>query len=355
MCSSDLEYIVNRRPAYLEQGVRDYRLQDLRNQYLWPFKPFDRPSPIGHESHSYQNYGGTPYFHHGIDIRVPSGSEIRSSTGGTVVNIENYVSGNSLYWEVAVRDDEGFLWQYHHVDRNTIPQAIHDAYKNGTRISAGAHLGNVVYWPVQAYGMNFHHIHLNVLDGHGNFINPYLLLLRPFDLTPPRVMEIYFTRNEENKTISADALNGEIDIIAKVEDLMDGQPYQLTVYKLEYEIRKASGETVLPRTLLWQFDRLPGGSDINAHVHTFYKSSFSANGKQLSTAGNYSRREFYVVLTNHLYEKIDPRGCWNTRAKNGQNQPVFPDGAYAVTVHATDYNSNASAKTVTVQVKNGTR
>ena len=45
-----------------------------------------------------------------------------------VVNIENYQPGNSLYWEVAILDPEGYVWQYHHIDRNTIPQSIFDKY-----------------------------------------------------------------------------------------------------------------------------------------------------------------------------------------------------------------------------------
>ena len=45
-----------------------------------------------------------------------------------MVNVENYQPGNDLYWEVAVLDPEGYIWQYHHIDKNTIPQAIKDAF-----------------------------------------------------------------------------------------------------------------------------------------------------------------------------------------------------------------------------------
>lgn len=349
---NEIEYLLGRTPAYLEQGIREYRVEAIRNQYHWPFQPFDRPSPVGHVSHSYQNYNGSPYFHPGVDIRVPASTEIYSSTGGTVVNIENYISGNSLYWEVAIRDEQGFLWQYHHVDRSTIPQAIFTAYQNGSHIAPQTLIGNVVYWPVQAYGMNFHHIHLNVLDGNGNYLNPFLFLIQPQDCTSPNLGDVYFLRNEGTSALSASALSGDVDIVVRAEDLMDSQPYQLTIYKMEYEIQNASGQTVVPRTTLWQFDKLPGGNDMTAHVNTVFKSSFTASGKELSTSGNYSRREFYYVVTNQVNGVVDTNGCWHTAAKDAGNNPLFPDGAYRVTIHATDFNANTVAKTVGVQVKN---
>src|SRR5688500_15621489 len=81
-------------------------------------RPLRHPWPvtvlsIGHTSASYQNYGGSPYFHHGLDVRADAGSDVLAAAGGKVVNIENY-GGSAAYWEVAILDDEGFLWQYHH-------------------------------------------------------------------------------------------------------------------------------------------------------------------------------------------------------------------------------------------------
>lgn len=346
------EYFQERDLPYLEMGVKDYQLENFRTQYNWPIAPVDKPSPLGHVCHSYQNYGGQPYFHHGIDIRRAAHSDIFASTGGKVVNIENYVPGNDLYWEIAILDDNGFLWQYHHVDRKTIPQEIFRAEKTGTSIASGTLLGRIVYWPAQAYGMNFHHIHVNVLDGNGNYINPLRFLVAPFDLTPPRIKEIFFLRNEGSTTVSPQTLSGDIDIIVQAEDLMDKEPYQLTIYKLEYEVRSAQGKVHLPRTPLWQFDRLPKGNDIHEHVHTIYKSSFRDGGKRRRTSGNYRQREFYFVLTNQEAQQINPQGAWKTKSTNAKGKAVFPNGDYNITVYATDFNGNSSSKSVSVKVEN---
>ncbi len=341
-----------RKLSYLTEGITNYKLPNVRNHYNWPFQPFGQASPVGHVSHSYQKYGGQAYFHHGIDIRANAGTNIYASSGGKVVNIENYIPGNSLYWEVAIRDEQGFLWQYHHVERNSIPNQVCDAYKNGGSIATGAIIGKVVYWPAKSYGTNFHHIHLNVLDGNGKFINPFQFLVAPADMIAPTIDEIYFTEDEGSQTIAKNALRGDIDIIARAQDLMDDQPYQQTIYKMEYEIQSLSGKSVFPKTALWKFDSLPGGSDINKDVFTVYKRSFWAGNKYLSTSGNYSRREFYFIVTNQQNGKVVTSGAWHTNAKDAKGKALYPNGKYRVTVHATDFNGNTTSKSVEVEVKN---
>ena len=337
------EHLKNRKVS-LEDVYGTFDSRQPRAQHNWPFKPFGKACPVGHISHSYQYYSGEPYFHHGIDIRMPAHTEIFSSTGGKVVNIENYKLGNDLYWEVAIVDEQGFLWQYHHVDRNTIPQNIFDAYKTKSPIASGTFIGKVVYWPVKAYGKNFHHIHVNVLDRDGNFMNPLLFLLPLEDSTAPVIENIYFVKDEGTSAISANSLSGNIDIIAKAEDKIDNEPYQLTIYKMEYEVVSADKKHKLPKTKLWQFDRLPGGGDINKDVHTVYKKSFYASGEYLYTSGNYYSRNFYIVVTNQNSGKVSGNGFWDTTK--------LPNGKYTVTVHATDFNGNTTSKSIDVQIKN---
>jgi hypothetical protein len=68
---------------------------------------------------SYQDYGGTPYFHHGMDMMKMYGTMVYNRSGGQVINIENYNPGWDLYWEVAV-DPDGYL-QHHHVQMRPFP------------------------------------------------------------------------------------------------------------------------------------------------------------------------------------------------------------------------------------------
>lgn len=99
-----------------------------------------------------------------------------------VVNVENYDPGHSnsyLYWEVAILDPEGYVWQFHHVDNTTIPQEIHNAYQaylndpdTGGFVDPNTYIGGIVNWPVESFGYFFHHIHLNILAAGDIYINP---------------------------------------------------------------------------------------------------------------------------------------------------------------------------------------
>ncbi|NCX96907.1 MAG: hypothetical protein EBX41_10995, partial [Chitinophagia bacterium] len=51
------------------------------NRHPWPV----HVQSIGHNTASYQNYGGEPYFHHGLDIRADAGSDVIASVGGRIV------------------------------------------------------------------------------------------------------------------------------------------------------------------------------------------------------------------------------------------------------------------------------
>ena len=84
-------------PAYLNLATGDPHLFN-HGVYAWPFEL----NSIGWSMQSYQDYGGTPYFHHGMDMMKMWGTEVYNRSGGQVINIENYNPGWDLYWEVAV-------------------------------------------------------------------------------------------------------------------------------------------------------------------------------------------------------------------------------------------------------------
>ena len=108
----------------------------------WPIEPTGEPPVVANIMEDWQDFGSTPfYWHQGVDIRTPVGTEVYSVTDGTVVQVVNYKPTHSkryLYWEVAVQDPSGFVWQYHHVDSTTI------AVSMGAAVNAGDLLGNIV-------------------------------------------------------------------------------------------------------------------------------------------------------------------------------------------------------------------
>ncbi len=326
----------------------------------WFFAPTNQPHPLAHTHHQYQNYGSSPYFHHGVDIRRPNGTKVYAARGGKVTALYWY-GRQPLYFEVQITDADGFRWQYHHVDQPRVPQAIYDAFRNGTPIATGAEIGTVVTWPSSAYGMRFHHIHLNVIAPDGRYMNPLNFMLEIADATPPTVKNIYALPNASTRALnngsSGATVSGRVDIVAEAEDLIAGQPYQLTIHRTTWEIEQISGpgHHRMPETTFWLFNYLPGGSNNRAYAHDIFKSSlYDSANRRKRTSGNYTSRVFLYTVTNRTGPSSvsDASGYWDTAAKDRFGQALWPNGQYRVTVRAYDIKGNAGSKNIIVTVQN---
>jgi hypothetical protein len=277
-------------------------------RHAWPFDLLS----IGHAISSYQNYGGSqPYFHHGLDIRGEALQEVHASVGGVVVNIENYSAGE-LYWEVAIRDDEGFLWQYHHIDQTTIPQAIKEAFKNKGRVTTGALLGKIVRWPISTYGEMYHHVHLNILDGSGNYLNPFEFLEELPDNSAPEIVAIKFLKNGRSQ--SGTTISGTYQFSLEVRDLILHEKFIVPPHRMTYSIDGQKEET------FWQFDSLPGGASRTDFVHDLYVAR--------ETCGNYTCRKLVFNLGF---------------SKNGTRSFPQSSGPHSLDVTVWDYAGNKTS------------
>ena len=288
--------------------------KNVPQRHAWPFALLS----IGHSMSSYQNYGGEPYFHHGLDIRGEAMQEVRASVGGEVVNIENYSFGE-LYWEIAIRDDDGFLWQYHHVDHNTIPQAVKDAFKSHGRIETGDLIGKIVRWPVSSFGEYYNHIHLNILDGEGRYLNPFAFLDRLADDKSPEIVAIKILKNGRSQSTST--VSGNYQFSLEVRDLVLHDKFILPPYRMSYSIDNQKEET------LWQFDSLPGGASRTDFVHDLYVAR--------ETCGNYTCRK---LVFNLGFSKSGDRSFPQSR------------GAHTLNVTVWDYAGNHSSASFEYQV-----
>lgn len=241
----------------------------------WPFPLLS----IGHNMQSYQDYGGSPYWHDGLDIRSRVDQPMYASAGGKVVNVENYVFGNPLYWEIAILDDEGFVWKYHHVDRRSIPEEIIKAYRAGSSVPAGTFIGNVVRWSVTTYGELYHHLHLLVVARDGKYINPFLMMEPLADTTAPMIKKIGLAQN--HRPISGNEVRGPHALYLEASDLTLHDKFLLPPHKISYRIDGKEEK------LVWEFTHLPSGTNDTQYINDFYM-----NG----TCGNYHCRKFYFNL-----------------------------------------------------------
>jgi hypothetical protein len=70
----------------------------------WPIPPVNLPHPLGNNWGNYQDYGGDPYFHPGIDVITPdtAGAEVHAVAHGWVKGWGT-ISAN-LHYRLAVCD-----------------------------------------------------------------------------------------------------------------------------------------------------------------------------------------------------------------------------------------------------------
>lgn len=269
--------------------------------HQWPFPLLS----IGHNMQSYQDYSGSPYWHDGLDIRANEDEKIFSATGGKVINIENYVRGNHLYWEIAILDEEGFVWKYHHVSKESITQEIVNAYKTGTKILEGTLIGNVVKWPTTSFGEVYNHLHLLVVAADGRYINPFLMMSPLNDTQAPVINKIGLAKN--HKPIEGIEVKGEHSLFLEASDLVQHQKFILPPHKIYYRLNNEAEKVV------WTFINLPSGKNDTDYINDFYMKG---------TCGDYSCRKFYFNL-NFSPEK--PRDVFKLEAGNHEIEVTVED------------------------------
>ncbi|MBN1484224.1 MAG: hypothetical protein JXA37_05835, partial [Chloroflexia bacterium] len=271
------------RPDYLHLATGDPNLPAQHGVYAWPYVI----ESIGWNIQSYQDYNGTPYFHHGLDMMNDYGTYVYNRSGGQVINIENYQPGNSLYWEVAVLDPDGYIWQYHHIDEPTIPPYIWDKYAEyqtypitGGVIPADTHIGNIVEWPVWSFGKQFNHIHLNILGAGGVYVNGFEFHVPLFDTVGPEIQSVGLLQN--GQVYPGDEIEGDYSLYVRARDLVLDDVYYLPPYEVIFAVDGGPVQTT------WRFDTLPGGASQYAYLQDFFVVP--------PTCGDYSCRDFYIDL-----------------------------------------------------------
>jgi murein DD-endopeptidase MepM/ murein hydrolase activator NlpD len=320
----------------------------------WPLAP-NSQHPVGNTYNEYQNYGGEPYPHPGIDVFGSAGQHVFAVHAGVVKAVLS--TGGDLYWRVAVADTigsgtlPGYL--YAHLVYSSIAVTV------GQQIQVGQYLGDLVDWPVTGFThTHFARISDTGAQWHGSWLsigNPHPDLENQSDDSPP-VFEpasgsalLAFCANETSNYQNPNALHGAVDIIAHVGDRILST-YVCTVQELRYTIYPV-GHPEYPLVddklaVLFDMsnDYYAGGSGYALLTDILYKQDGVCR-----TQGDYDYREFYHILTNsdgnQHWGPEDLMQCWDTSA--------LPDGQYRIRVTARDVAGNTATDSMTVQTANG--
>ena len=327
----------------------------------WPLVPLDSVHPLGNNWGNYQDYGGGPYFHNGIDVITPDvhGRRVTAVRHGWVKGWGTI--DQELHYRLAICDTSSEFtgraegWLYAHID----PYRWHRAL--GDEVQEGDSIGYLVTWPTDA---TFDHCHFARISDTGAtwmrfpdvtwwFVQNPLTIIRPnTDRLAPVIenartsQKFAFCRNNTNNSyLSYDSLVGEVDIIARVYDktgYSTGQDTwdKLAPYQIDYSIKRHDGLVVVPWTIAVQFSNTLDGSLVNV----VYKADNVCRSR-----GDYERRAYYYIITNtdgdSIIESTDVNGEWNTG--------LVGDTTYWVYVRASDVFGNTTLDSMQVRTVNG--
>lgn len=296
----------------------------------WPYQPFDQTHGLGNHYLEYQNYGGSGYWHDGIDLVTPGPVQTYSVQQGTVTHI---TYNDPLYSGIMIGNPVpgGAGWLYWHITSTTFQ------YDIGDLVDTSAYIGTTAFWPVSA----FHHVHFNKVVGTGGYPwswytatdNPLLHLEPRTDPDPPVLETTYqgrifaFRRNQASTILDPTALSGDVDIISRIYDIVGLPQWRLNPWKVEYWIDGGAASVPVTTSL-----SCSGVSPADALVNVIYSLT-----SPLMTMGNYDSRIFYFIVTNTdgdgMVESADANFSWQTAA--------YGPGDYWVNVRATDIGGNA--------------
>ncbi len=319
----------------------------------WPLAPAAQ-HPVGNAYAQFQNYGGSPYAHPGVDVLGPDNEPVYSVSDGVVKAV--LTTSGDWHWRVAVGDSggaattEGYL--YAHLHPSTIAVNVGDV------VTEGQYLGDLVPWPVSG----FTHCHFARIEDSGNqwfgdwlcTDNPHVHFAPQTEsqapvFEPARGADLFaFCRNQTSNYLNPWALNGEVDIVAHVSDLT-ASTWEATVQEIRYTIHPvgAPGSPVVDDRLAVYFDMsldtYQGGPFDPFLIDLLYKQDSTC-----WTEGDYYNREYYHIITNsdgdQVYESSDAWESWDTTAN--------PNGDYLVKVTASDTAGNSTTESMVVTVSN---
>jgi hypothetical protein len=306
----------------------------------WPLGPGDVPQRCGNNCYEYQRYGGSPYYHDGLDCLGLGGDPCYAVADGYVSLIR---VSEPLYTGIIVNytqgQDKG--WLYWHITYGTIPFIEGDPVKESDRV------GNIATWPVS----EFHHVHFTrsyypgVKSWYDAVDNPIEFMAPSAENQAPAFRQAetnqWFSFCEDNGTARVDPndVKGSVDIIALVGDKIVDPYWDVVPYDITWWIN-GTGGSVPPTKFVTFTGECPPSSTVTTVV---YKRAGI-----WQTQGDYNYRDFYFIVTNTDGDGIVEVG---DEAYNFDST-TLPNGTYTLYVEAKDFAGNMTQQTMDFTINN---
>jgi hypothetical protein len=266
----------------------------------WPSDFENAASSIGNSMAEFQFYDEDgPYFHGGCDLRVARAALVRAPLAGRIEaghygyanrpdgSMEKFWEpwpkpGSRVYFEVAIVTDEGFRFEFHHMDEKKMSVEVLAILREGKggRVAPGALLGATIPWHDGIY----HHTHYNIVSPSGVRFNPEHYSTAIADTAKPVVSTVIASfAGGKTEMFGQGKFNEAPEFFAvAVNDRTDGGIYDHppALTSLTFE----SGER-----FAWDFrEKLLGSDGAFPNIWAYFVESIaSPGGKQYRTEGGY--------------------------------------------------------------------
>jgi hypothetical protein len=296
-------------------------------------KDVDQFGPVMHQL---QDWTKPDYFHAGLDIRADIDQPVVTPVAGKIeagyyaytdfpdgrstkhfLPLEDALAGRGSppwgkrYFEVAVIDKHGYRFEFHHVNPDNIPQPIVGKILRGESVSENEIVGYVIRWSGTLLGLDYHHLHYNILDDEGVYLNPFHLSRKIEDTTPPHIIKIHAVKNHtcRDGLFSLADIEEIVDshIVVEVSDRISGGRFSNPPMKVSADFGGRSRfEWDFSRALISSAGTLPDLREIYLKDH--------CNAAGFKMIGSMSFRFFIKIPVPPLYngpvrvEAIDQAG-----------------------------------------------
>ncbi|MBI3556239.1 MAG: peptide-methionine (S)-S-oxide reductase MsrA [Deltaproteobacteria bacterium] len=292
----------------LAPSAPDYAAHSLP----WPVPFEDAHHTIGNVMTQFQDYGGGAYYHGGDDLRVqdlewvtaPITGKLEAGHYGYNTNADGSntkfwkawpQTGDHMYFEVALIDEQGYRFELHHIDRDSLPAEIVAALNaGGGTIAKGTRLGRVVHWPnSDTDDTIYNHTHYNIVAPDGIHLNPEHYSALIGDNLPPDVSQIYAVGADGRATEFGDGRlsNRPDEVVVVASDKLGENIYTHTPAYSRVVFENGAEQ-------VWDFrERLATADGKFPPIWEFLRESLTTpSGEVLRTQGDYSSRSFLLRL-----------------------------------------------------------
>ena len=272
---------------------------DILNVYadaLWPIP--ERPIVIMNTLSTLQFYGPTtPGFHHGLDLPAAAGSIVVAPVGGKVQTRYYYRVQTDYTYEIAIITPEGLRWEFHHIDPGTIPEEIERLADEGGSVTAGTVIGRIY----DASEIDIEpHVHINVIDTDGIYLNPQAYLPDIGDKVAPVIESIWWATQNDTGFIEIESPRPGLNtLILSAYDTAPGNYQRQSIYSMK--VLKGTD-----RIFEFKFDRLPGASFFEGLDDIYFLDELiTLNGTVMRSETQQVRRFLYSMEINFEENEIE--------------------------------------------------